>query len=65
MEEKTILQRIRELNVGENLQFPVKQTRTIRNYCSLLNSEFFLGDKKRWVCQLKREMGFITIGRIE
>ena len=62
-ERKSLIQTLREQNVGEEISFPTSQTRTIRNYCTLLNAENYTNGK-RWACYLKKEQGVIIAGRI-
>ena len=58
------MQTLKEQNVGEELTFSAGLTRTIRNYCSLLNAEHYTTGK-RWACYLKKEQGIIIAGRIK
>ncbi len=62
--KKSIMQTLKDLNVGEELTFHAGLTRTIRNYCSMLNAEFYTSGK-RWACSLKREQSVIIAGRIK
>ena len=54
---------MREMNIGEEVAFPISSLETVRNNVYLLNTKFYL-QKKRWESVSKKEEGLVTVRRI-
>ena len=54
---------IRDLKVGASIDVPIGKLETTRNNVSLLNSKHYL-DGKKWVSNVCREKGIVTVTRL-
>ena len=43
MEQKSIMQELREIPIGKHKDFPIKRMRTVQNYRTMLNQEGYFG----------------------
>ena len=54
---------MREMNIREEVAFPISSLETVRNNVYLLNTKFYL-QKKRWESVSNKEEGLVTVRRI-
>ena len=63
MEQKSIMQELREIPIGKHKDFPIKRMRTIQNYRTQLNQEFYQ-EGKIWEAVIIKEEGVIRATRV-
>lgn len=54
---------MREMEVGEEVAFPISSLETVRNNVYLLNTKFYL-QSKRWESVSNKEEGVVKVRRI-
>lgn len=54
---------MREMEVGEEVAFPISSLETVRNNVYLLNTKFYL-QSKRWESESNKEEGVVKVRRI-
>lgn len=63
MEQKSIMQELRELPIGKHKDFPIKSARTVQNYRTFLNQEGYR-DGFYWEAKIRKEEGVIRAKRV-
>lgn len=63
MEQKSIMQELREIPIGKHKDFPIKSMRTIQNYRTLLNQEGYISGWY-WEAKIIKEEGVIRAKRV-
>lgn len=63
MEQKSIMQELREIPIGKHKDFPIRSLRTVQNYRTILNQEGYL-DGKIWEAIILKEKGVIRAKRV-
>ena len=63
MEQKSIMQELREITIGKHKDFQIKRLRTVQNYRTILNQEGYL-EGRVWEAVILKEKGVIRAKRV-